>query len=157
MSDRRGVMMLLFDLPVREREERRSYTQFRKAIIRRGYRFFQRSVYIKLLRNISSADSERAWVDQHGPKDGQIHVMSMNLYEFRSLTAVRGEAFDVHFFADDVIFVGTSEEDEEVAETSIQEETELGRRLAAVLGEDYDEPEEPGDPPDWIFTYGLPF
>lgn len=67
---------------------------------------FQKSVYIKLLRNISSAEMEKGWIKSHAPTNGRIHMLDMNLMEFRKLTAIRGESFNIGFFADDVVFVG---------------------------------------------------
>lgn len=113
MSDRRGVVMMLFDLPVQTAELRKIYTDFRKQIIRRGYRQFQRSVYIKLLRNISSAEGERSWLEKNAPEKGDVRVMDMSLNQFRSLTAIRGAPFEMAVFADDVVFLGNENEDVE--------------------------------------------
>ena len=110
MSNRRGMIMLMFDLPVKTPKERRIYSQFRKAIIKRGYILFQKSVYIKLLRNISSARMEKNWIDSEAPADGRIHALNMNLEEFRKLTAIRGEPFNISIFADDVVFIGEEED-----------------------------------------------
>lgn len=47
-------MIALFDLPVSNSSERKQYNLFRKLLLHSGYRHFQHSVYIKLLRNISN-------------------------------------------------------------------------------------------------------
>ena len=139
MSDRRGVVMVMFDLPVREREERRRYTQFRKAIRQRGYGYFQRSVYIKLLRNISGADREIRWLDSIAPEDGSVRAVAMNLNVFRGLTAVRGTGFNMSLFADDLVFIGDgSPEDAPEMEDSemLRRCEELMRRHKRELGEE---------------------
>ena len=112
MSDRRGVALLMFDLPAKTSEERRAYTLFRKMMIRHGYRQFQKSVYIKLLRNISSYNNEFRWMEKQSPEQGCIHMMEMTLNEFRTLTAIRGNPFPMNVFADDMVFIGDTEEEE---------------------------------------------
>ena len=106
MSDRRGVIFIIFDLPVQTVNERRQYAKFRKSILRSGYVFFQKSVYVKLLRNISSADNEIQKIDDLAPDAGEIQTITMNLNVFRTLHAVRGAEFHLSDFADDVVIWG---------------------------------------------------
>ena len=106
MSDRRGVIFIIFDLPVQTVNERRQYAKFRKSILRSGYVFFQKSVYVKLLRNISSADNEIQKIDDLAPDAGEIQTITMNLNVFRTLHAVRGVEFHLSDFADDVVIWG---------------------------------------------------
>lgn len=106
MSDRRGVIFIIFDLPVQTVNERHQYAKFRKSILRSGYVFFQKSVYVKLLRNISSADNEIQKIDDLAPDAGEIQTITMNLNVFRTLHAVRGAEFHLSDFADDVVIWG---------------------------------------------------
>ena len=87
-------------------DERKQYTKFRKGLIRLGYSFFQKSVYVKLLRNISSASNEIKKVDAIAPAAGEVQVLTMNMKSFRSLFAVRGTGFHITEFSDDVVFLG---------------------------------------------------
>lgn len=106
MNSRRGVIFVVFDLPVKTADERKQYTRFRKGLKHSGYSFFQKSVYIKLLRNTSSASNEIKKVDAIAPIAGEVQVLSLNMKSFRSLFAVRGSGFNITEFSDDVIFLG---------------------------------------------------
>ena len=110
MTDRRGVMFVMFDLPVKESSERSAYALFRKTLLQHGYLCFQKSVYIKLLRNISSAGQEISCIDSASPSQGSVQAMAMNLNTFKGLTTLRGEEFNMQLFSDDVVFIGDEEE-----------------------------------------------
>ena len=122
MSGRRGVVFVIFDLPVKTGFERKEYTSFRKNLIRSGYVFFQKSVYVKLLRNISSAQNEINRVDRFAPKAGEIQTLTMNMNVFHTLYSVRGSGFSIEDFSDDVVFLGKEDSPE------IDDEKLLGLR-----------------------------
>ena len=109
MIERRGVIIVIFDLPVKTAVERRQYTAFRKSLIRSGYSFFQKSVYVKLLRNISTANREISKLRVTAPDSGEVQTLTMNLNVFRSLYSVRGIGFRLSVFADDLVFFGNEE------------------------------------------------
>ncbi len=91
--------------------------------------YFQRSVYIKLLRNISSGGRELGWLDSVAPQDGSVQAVVMNLNVFRGLTAIRGKGFNMALFADDAVFLcGDGPED-----APEMEDAELYRRCDELL------------------------
>lgn len=106
MNGRRGVLFVIFDLPMNTASERKQYTVFRKSLIRSGYVYFQKSVYVKLLRNISSASSEIIKVESFAPDAGEVQTLTMNLNVFHTLYTVRGLGFRVSDFSDDIVFFG---------------------------------------------------
>ena len=114
MSDRNGVLLLMFDLPMLTSSDRRNYTLFRKNIIRAGYRFFQKSVYVKLLRNVSSINDELDKIIKILPPEGSIHVLPLNMNTFRDMECLIGDPFDMALFSDDVVFIGDDDEGEEL-------------------------------------------
>ena len=105
MAARRGVILMLFDLPVKTDESRRLYGRFRKWQRLNGYVMFQKSAYVKLLRNMDSAENEIGKLRAAAPEGGQVNAMPMTLEEFRKIKTLRGQSFNVSFFSDDIVFV----------------------------------------------------
>lgn len=103
--NRKGVVILFFDLPCKTKAERRLYSKFRKEILRRGYACLQESVYVKLLHNCSSSGGEIASVRALSPKHGSVMALPMPLAAFEELTALTGENFNFQLFAGDVLYV----------------------------------------------------
>ena len=101
----RGVLLLMYDLPVISSEDRKETERFRKNIRRLGYVPMQKSVYVKLLRQYAGISSEMEKIEFIKPESGLIQVIPLTLAEFKKLNTVRGEGFDMSFFSDDVIVV----------------------------------------------------
>ncbi len=108
MRNRYGVVMVLFDLPMETPEDRRTYHQFRTVLRRNGYLYFQDSVYVKLLRNISSCKGEMDRIRLEAPDKGSVKVLPMSMGVFQGLVNVCGEPFNMNLFADDVIIIENS-------------------------------------------------
>lgn len=111
MQSRYGVVMVLFDLPVATTADRRTYHQFMKTLKRNGYMYFHDSVYVKLLRNISSTQAEIEKLKREAPEKGSVRALPMNMSAFRAMVIVQGEPFNINLFSDDVIVVEDSIED----------------------------------------------
>ena len=108
-AERRGVLLVMYDLPAVTAEEKKQYVKFRKELIGRGYRPLQYSVYLKLLRNISDASSEERRVKRMAPENGQVHALSLSAREFMRLHTLHGEPLPVSLMAEDVVVVGEKE------------------------------------------------
>ena len=107
MNDRRGVLLLLFDLPTQTGVQRREYRIFIKGLRQNGFYMFQESVYVCLLNNISTATSVRERIEGFAPKEGSIQLLPMSLKTFSSFVAIRGTPFDISFFSDDFLVIST--------------------------------------------------
>lgn len=99
----------MFDLPMLTPENRRDYNKFRKALRVNGFIQFQESCYIRLVRNVSSFESDIAAIRKELPKEGTIHVIPMNMHVFKGMQCLLGKAYNMAMFADDVIFIGDEE------------------------------------------------
>ena len=106
MQDRRGVILLMFDVPVTDAEQRREYTAFRKQLKHAGFTQLQRSVYVKLMRNMDSLSGEMGRIKSILPSGGEVGVLPMTLSAFKTYTALKGPAFDFSLFSDDLVFIG---------------------------------------------------
>lgn len=105
MRNTRYVMLVLYDLPVKEPNERREYRRFRKFLLRNGYIAVQKSIYAKLLINSSRLTAETAMISGAVPKDGCVNLLPMSITEFRNLSAVVGENFNMSIFEDDLVVI----------------------------------------------------
>lgn len=111
MYDRKGVLLLLFDLPSVTSEDHKEYYHFRKKLLQNGFLQLQESCYLKLIRNISSADAVIKSLDGIMPKAGNVSVLSLSMTEFRGIRCLLGEPFQIDVFTDDVLILGESEEE----------------------------------------------
>lgn len=103
MADRRGVLILMYDLPVQTAKQRSDYQHFRKDLMRNGYLTLQESVYLKLLRNVDSAETETEKIRRFAPAEGTVNILPMTLNGFKSFITVKGDPFDFALLSDDVI------------------------------------------------------
>ena len=105
MRDRKSVLMVLYDLPTQTTVQRHDAQKFRKELLAHGYLALQESVYVKLLRNTSNTDSEVEAVQKLAPQEGMVQVLPMSLQVFQAMRTVTGVGFDMHVFADDLVFL----------------------------------------------------
>lgn len=102
--DRKGVLLLFFDLPMDDRHKRKTYTNFRRALKCGGYIQIQRSVYAKLLYNRSNWKTEVIPFRTYDLK-GSVFVLPLPLIQFRKMTEISGKKFDFSMFSDNIIYI----------------------------------------------------
>lgn len=105
MRKRRGVILVMYDLPVQTNSNRKAGEKFRKYLIRHGYIFVQKSVYAKLIRNRRNMLQEISLLKKEIPQEGIINVLPLRLDEFFRMETILGEAFKMSLFADDIIVI----------------------------------------------------
>ncbi|GMO46144.1 MAG: hypothetical protein Ta2B_27500 [Termitinemataceae bacterium] len=69
-------MMVLFDLPVVEKQERKDATEFRNFLLNNGFAMVQYSIYIKVLSGTDSCQKYYNLIEKHLPKQGRASVLS---------------------------------------------------------------------------------
>ncbi len=77
MSYRFMRMLLFFDLPMVESQDRREYTRFHKYLIKSGFIMLQQSVYAKLLLNSTAVVMAAENVRKNKPPTGLIQVLTV--------------------------------------------------------------------------------
>lgn len=103
--DRKGVLMVMFDLPMTDKKQQKAYRKFRKYLQQNGYRRVQESVYVKLLHNIINAEKEMSRIKHAAPCESSVQVLPLSLRSFKKMTAVRGTSFDIALFSDDIVYL----------------------------------------------------
>ncbi|WP_245570112.1 CRISPR-associated endonuclease Cas2 [Halalkalibacillus halophilus] len=83
--------MIMFDLPVETKAQVRTYTKFRKNLIRQGFLMMQYSIYIKSCINKEAAQGTVNQVKRFLPKDGHIRSMIITEKQFENMKILVGE------------------------------------------------------------------
>lgn len=76
-------ILVTFDLPVVEKEERKRATAFRQYLLDEGFRMAQFSVYYRLVDGRDSAQALERRIEKKVPARGSVHVLTItdNQYE----------------------------------------------------------------------------
>jgi CRISPR-associated protein Cas2 len=78
ISEYRGVWLFaMFDLPVDDKEARKRYTQFRRALIQDGFLMMQYSVYARYCPSEEASDVHRKRIKQALPPAGNVRVLGV--------------------------------------------------------------------------------
>lgn len=84
-------LIVMFDLPVRTKAERRAATQFRQFLLKDGYYMMQFSVYVRLCNGIEAANKHRMRILHALPKEGSIRTLLITERQFKSMEILCGE------------------------------------------------------------------
>lgn len=82
---RRVWLLLLFDLPVKTKEDRRNYRLFHKALVKDGFQFVQFSVYMRFCPSVENADVHDARVKLALPPEGEVRLMLLTDKQFERM------------------------------------------------------------------------
>ena len=91
MSLRFVRILIMFDLPVETKKQIRTYTKFRKQLIREGFLMLQYSIYIKSCINKEAAEGTINNVKRFLPKEGHVRSMIITEKQFEKMKILVGE------------------------------------------------------------------
>lgn len=83
-------LILFFDLPTTTKAERKTYSTFRKYLIKQGYMMMQFSVYSKLFNNSEALDNHIKILKKNLPKDGSVRAMSVTEKQYSKIMILLG-------------------------------------------------------------------
>ena len=83
-------LIVMFDLPVRTKVERRAATQFRQFLLKDGYSMMQFSVYVRLCHGMEAANKHRMRIFHALPKAGSIRTLLITERQFESMEILCG-------------------------------------------------------------------
>lgn len=84
-------ILVFFDLPTNNSEERKIYAKFRKFLINEGFIMMQESVYVKLALNNSIVNSEKEKIIKNKPSKGIVQVLIITENQFNSMEYITGK------------------------------------------------------------------
>lgn len=83
--------IVVFDLPVGTKKERREATQFRKALLDDGFEMLQFSVYTRLCQNRDSADMHLNRIKRIAPENGSIRMLTVTENQYANMAIISGK------------------------------------------------------------------
>lgn len=84
-------VLVMFDLPTVMSNQRKSYRNFRKYLIKSGFLMMQESVYSKLALNQSSASIVVKNIEKNKSSEGLVQVLIITEKQFSSMKTIVGD------------------------------------------------------------------
>lgn len=83
-------ILVMFDLPVKTREERRQATQFRNFLLKDGYHMVQFSVYARVCNGRDSVEAHRRRVLSALPPKGSVRMLVITEKQYGAIEILVG-------------------------------------------------------------------
>lgn len=84
-------MLLFFDLPVVEAQDRSAYTRFHTFLIKSGFMMLQQSVYCKLVNGAGMSEAVCRSLHKNKPPKGQIALLTVTEKQYARMDLILGE------------------------------------------------------------------
>ncbi|MBE6405706.1 MAG: CRISPR-associated endonuclease Cas2 [Lentisphaerae bacterium] len=84
-------LMVMFDLPVVTKEEKREYTHFRKYLLREGFLQLQFSVYAKFFSSRENAQKYFNYIKTAVPPGGRVRLLMVTDKQFGDMVSLYGK------------------------------------------------------------------
>lgn len=84
-------VLVFFDLPVVEKEDRRRATQFRNFLLKNGYDMIQYSVYAKICNGPDAVRKQETILKRNMPMKGSVRVLSITDRQYADMRFMLGE------------------------------------------------------------------
>ncbi len=91
ISNRFMRAMVIFDLPVITKKERKLATSFRKFLLDDGFEMLQYSVYTRLCPDRDNANTHLERIKKMAPQTGSIRMLMLTEHQFANMNVVSGE------------------------------------------------------------------
>ena len=84
-------MVVMFDLPVVEKAERKAATDFRKSLLDQGFEMTQFSVYMRFCTSQAQLDTYAKRVEHALPEGGKVNVLTFTDKQYERIISFRGK------------------------------------------------------------------
>ena len=84
-------VLVMFDLPTETKKDRKSYTTFRKLMMKDGFQMFQFSMYIRHCSSKENADLHQKRVRMILPSKGHVGMMMITDKQFGMMEVFYGQ------------------------------------------------------------------
>lgn len=85
-------MLVMFDLPVVEKAERRAATEFRNALLDQGFEMTQFSVYMRFCTSQAQVDTYAKRVEDALPEGGKVNILTFTDKQYERIISYVGKA-----------------------------------------------------------------
>ena len=83
-------MMVMFDLPVGTRKERKAVTRFRHFLLDQGFEMSQFSVYMRFCAGKEQTQTHTKRVQQNVPRTGKVHILYFTDKQYENIVCFDG-------------------------------------------------------------------
>jgi CRISPR-associated protein Cas2 len=87
-------LFAMFDLPVKEPEDRREYTRFRTALLHQGFSMLQYSVYARYYASEEATAAQRKFLRGILPPGGEVRLLAVTEHQFGKMEVYREKSRD---------------------------------------------------------------
>ena len=84
-------ILVMFDLPVRTKQDKKNYAQFRKFLIDDGFTMMQFSIYSRVVVGLDGAQTHLNRIKRNIPPTGHIRAMTITEKQYESMIFLVGE------------------------------------------------------------------
>ncbi len=84
-------LIVLFDLPVGSKPERKAATKFRHALLDLGFEMSQFSVYLRSCAGKEQGNAFCRSVEAAMPKSGKVHIVAITDKQYENIRTYRGQ------------------------------------------------------------------
>lgn len=85
-------MLVMFDLPVVEKAERKAATDFRNALLDMGFEMSQFSVYLRFCTSPAQVDTYCKRVEEALPTGGKVNILQFTDRQYERIVSYYGKA-----------------------------------------------------------------
>ena len=85
-------VIVMFDLPMVSSQDIRTYTRFRKYLLKSGFMMMQESVYCKLALNGTVAEGIINGIKRNKPEKGFVQALNLTEKQFNRIEIIVGES-----------------------------------------------------------------
>lgn len=83
-------MMVLFDLPVVMKKERKAATKFRNFLLDQGFEMSQYSVYLRFCSGKEQVGVYTRRIEKNLPPSGKVHILCFTDKQYENLVCFQG-------------------------------------------------------------------
>lgn len=83
-------LVVLFDLPVGTKRQRKAATGFRQKLLDLGFEMTQYSVYLRFCAGKEQAEAYERKIEQAMPSAGKVHIMAITDKQYENIKTYRG-------------------------------------------------------------------
>ena len=85
-------MIVMFDLPVGEKAERKAATEFRHALLDLGFEMSQFSVYMRFCTSPAQVETYCKYVEEALPPGGKVNILQFTDKQYERIVSFHGRA-----------------------------------------------------------------
>ena len=83
-------VLVYFDLPVVDKDDRRRATRFRNFLLKQGFDMLQYSVYCKVCNGPDAVKKQESILKKHMPSKGSVRVLSITDKQYADMKLMVG-------------------------------------------------------------------